>query len=632
MSRKILVLHGDRQTGDQFVGRIAALRKKLKKLGIDMEAPDGTFPWRPIPGVHTTRVRDPSHDKSESNDDLMRTWWLRDGSNYQGLDETFSRLQDIWSHGNFEGILGFSQGARLAYLLSLIHQASDGSFLGGLRYLILASGYGDVPLPTNLWRDSSSYVLMEKETSQIQIPSLHIMGRGDKLIPIQSSVALTSLYHNAVIYEHDGGHHVPMKSTDVTFILNFISSFTNDMIPSNNQDHIGANSIPPDTDRLFPDNEHAQIQTDEIMSLSLIFPDIFRLHSNVYESNGETIYDHPIVYSLQLRPIDMDESTAKLWPPKDISLRVEYTPDYPDVLPKFSIHHEMNLLELRLSIVEQCVSIARSKAESELGVPCIMSCFYAVKDFFDCGGLHNTAKIGTPTSTSIKELSSQVQQTLPSKNPSIATLLQAVSDQRLMECTLQGLEIARGILRRRHTNQQQTNSVVPMEENLDNTVSTSYGKGGYWQYTIGLLGKPSAGKSTFFNAATAFARQRGATNSSEGSDSDGFLFIGGASMAPHPFTTINPNVGYCLVPAPAGSCPEDDKDALAESNLYVGSTHGRSSDGRRFLPILLKDVAGLVPGAYQGRGKGNKVRIPILLSSFSSVYSSIGLVPTVVFR
>jgi ribosome-binding ATPase len=73
-------------------------------------------------------------------------------------------------------------------------------------------------------------------------------------------------------------------------------------------------------------------------------------------------------------------------------------------------------------------------------------------------------------------------------------------------------------------------------------------------------------------------------------------------MAAHPFTTIDPNTGYCFVPAPIGSCPED---STMHPSAY-GSTHGRSPDGRRFLPVFLKDVAGLVPGAYQGKGKGNQ--------------------------
>ncbi len=105
-------------------------------------------------------------------------------------------------------------------------------------------------------------------------------------------------------------------------------------------------------------------------------------------------------------------------------------------------------------------------------------------------------------------------------------------------------------------------------------------------------------RSTFFNAATAFSRQRSETAGGSTVDSE----WGGASMAAHPFTTINPNIGYCLIPVPFGLCPEDALDHPTK----FGATHGRSPDGRRFLPVLLKDVAGLVPGAYLGKGRGNQ--------------------------
>lgn len=87
-------------------------------------------------------------------------------------------------------------------------------------------------------------------------------------------------------------------------------------------------------------------------------------------------------------------------------------------------------------------------------------------------------------------------------------------------------------------------------------------------------------------------------------------------MAPHPFTTIDPNVGVCLVPAPPGSCPEENKCDASGNPLSdtVACTHGRDSFGRRLIPMMLKDVAGLVPGAYQGRGRGNKVRTCTLLA------------------
>ncbi|GMH51008.1 hypothetical protein TrRE_jg2657, partial [Triparma retinervis] len=113
--------------------------------------------------------------------------------------------------------------------------------------------------------------------------------------------------------------------------------------------------------------------------------------------------------------------------------------------------------------------------------------------------------------------------------------------------------------------------------------------GGHLSITVGLVGKPSAGKSTFFNAATAFSRQEGGGE--------------GAKMGAAPFTTIEPNLGYAFVPAPEGSMPEDH---CKVPGVEFGSEHGRDREGRRLIPVLLKDVAGLVPGAYKGLGKGNK--------------------------
>ncbi len=57
---------------------------------------------------------------------------------------------------------------------------------------------------------------------------------------------------------------------------------------------------------------------------------------------------------------------------------------------------------------------------------------------------------------------------------------------------------------------------------------------GVWTYTVGLVGKPSAGKSTFYNAVTRAALERG-----------GRLM---AEVAPHPFTTIEPNIGELWLP------------------------------------------------------------------------------------
>lgn len=107
----------------------------------------------------------------------------------------------------------------------------------------------------------------------------------------------------------------------------------------------------------------------------------------------------------------------------------------------------------------------------------------------------------------------------------------------------------------------------------------SYGKS--WEFIIGLVGKPSAGKSTLFNAAT-----RPEVAGKE------------AAMAPHPFTTIDPNIAAGWFAAP---CPSVELCCQEECE----PEYGRSHNSERRFPLWVKDVAGLVPGAYMGRGRGN---------------------------
>ncbi|CDO54274.1 similar to Saccharomyces cerevisiae YGR210C Putative protein of unknown function [Geotrichum candidum] len=94
---------------------------------------------------------------------------------------------------------------------------------------------------------------------------------------------------------------------------------------------------------------------------------------------------------------------------------------------------------------------------------------------------------------------------------------------------------------------------------------------------IGIVGKPSSGKSTTLNSLT---------------DAD-------AKTGAFPFTTIDPNkaTGYLQVDC---ACARVGKEALCKPN------YGWCKNGRRYVPIMLLDVAGLVPGAHQGRGLGNK--------------------------
>ena len=86
--------------------------------------------------------------------------------------------------------------------------------------------------------------------------------------------------------------------------------------------------------------------------------------------------------------------------------------------------------------------------------------------------------------------------------------------------------------------------------------------------SVGIVGLPNVGKSTVFNALTA----------------------GKAEAANYPFCTIDPNVG--IVPVP-------------DARLKRIETHIKT---QKVIPAIVEivDIAGLVKGASQGEGLGNK--------------------------
>jgi GTP-binding protein YchF len=87
-------------------------------------------------------------------------------------------------------------------------------------------------------------------------------------------------------------------------------------------------------------------------------------------------------------------------------------------------------------------------------------------------------------------------------------------------------------------------------------------------FNCGIVGLPNVGKSTIFNALTS----------------------AGAQASNYPFTTIDPNVGVV-------DMPDERLDKLAE--IYKP---------KKVTPTIMEfvDIAGLVKGAAQGEGLGNK--------------------------
>lgn len=112
---------------------------------------------------------------------------------------------------------------------------------------------------------------------------------------------------------------------------------------------------------------------------------------------------------------------------------------------------------------------------------------------------------------------------------------------------------------------------------------------------IGITGKTNVGKSSFFKAATMID----------------------VEIGDRKFVTINPNVGigYVIV-----DC------VCKEFGVKCNGQNSVCKNGKRYIPVKLIDVAGLIPGAHEGKGLGNKFLDEIRqASAFIQIVDSSGL-------
>lgn len=142
-----------------------------------------------------------------------------DSLQYQQQTEGFERsveyLKTVFSEkGPFDGILGFSQGAAMAALVSAHREEFKGEI--AFRFVILCSGF---------CVNMGGY-----EEGSINLPSLHIFGHKegkDRQIDCEASKQLASLFENgcSVIIEHDSGHIIPTRSPYIDEIKDFLQRF-----------------------------------------------------------------------------------------------------------------------------------------------------------------------------------------------------------------------------------------------------------------------------------------------------------------------------------------------------------------------------------------------------------------------
>ncbi|XP_038615414.1 esterase OVCA2 [Tachyglossus aculeatus] len=210
---RLLGLAGFRQSQEAFRRKTGALRKALRGRAhlFCLSGP------HPLPRTHT----DPGPPEEEP-----RGWWfsepeaatfsaLEEPSACRGLEEALETVRAaLRQHGPFDGLLGFSQGAALAALVCALGQAGDPRFPPP-RFVILVSGFrprGDRLSPPLL-------------RAPVELPSLHVLGEADRVIPARESRELAACFPGAVCLVHPGGHFVPAAAPQRQVYLNFLDQF-----------------------------------------------------------------------------------------------------------------------------------------------------------------------------------------------------------------------------------------------------------------------------------------------------------------------------------------------------------------------------------------------------------------------
>ncbi|XP_070159985.1 esterase OVCA2 [Polyergus mexicanus] len=191
---RILALHGYMQSEVIFSAKLGSLRKGFKK------EIDFTF----IRAPHKV-----SSNNEENADENGYGWWFNTENHVfkatvpselcVGFDESIALIEKIFTEqGPFDGILGFSQGAAFVSILCAMMERKILQI--EFNFAIMISGFKSLCEPHAKYYDE-----------KINVPSLHIYGENDQVIPIAMTEHISRLFPNKKEIRHEGGHYVPSK-------------------------------------------------------------------------------------------------------------------------------------------------------------------------------------------------------------------------------------------------------------------------------------------------------------------------------------------------------------------------------------------------------------------------------------
>jgi pimeloyl-ACP methyl ester carboxylesterase len=185
---RVLCLHGYHGTG-------AILRRQMAPLARSLPA-DIEFVYTDAPSLAVGGFG----------------WWHE---GFTGWERSRNWIVERLSAGpRIDGLFGFSQGAALTGLLAALRESPQAPDDLDFRFALMVGGFTSfLPQHASLFPRA------------LTIPSVHVMGRSDGIVPRSDSLELAGRFADPLVLEHDGGHVIPADRAVAEPIARFLARF-----------------------------------------------------------------------------------------------------------------------------------------------------------------------------------------------------------------------------------------------------------------------------------------------------------------------------------------------------------------------------------------------------------------------
>jgi predicted esterase len=121
-------------------------------------------------------------------------------------------------------VFGFSQGACLAAILCSIAFDNTSVYKSiKFKFAIIIAGFKS---------GQSQHEMYYNSASKLNIPTLHVLGTEDKVIPYDMSLKLSDYFLEPKVYTHNFGHYIPVNAESKAIYDDYLEEMRMKFYPS----------------------------------------------------------------------------------------------------------------------------------------------------------------------------------------------------------------------------------------------------------------------------------------------------------------------------------------------------------------------------------------------------------------